>query len=65
MINTHTCETALGDALYAALEARGTHPVVAFHDPDVVIAVEVIGDVAGIGVVTRALRERFPFVKID
>jgi len=65
VINTHACEQALGEFLYAALEARGAHPAVAFRDPEVVLAVEVIGDIAGIGVVTRELRERFPFVKID
>jgi tRNA(Ser,Leu) C12 N-acetylase TAN1 len=65
VINTHACEQALGGYLYAALEARGAHPAVAFRDPDVVIGVELMGDIAGISVVTRELREHFPFVKID
>ena len=36
-----------------------------FRDPDVVFAVERIGDRGGIGLLTRELRERFPFVRID
>src|SRR5512139_410802 len=64
-INSHACERALGDFLFAALEARGAQPVVAFRDPDVVMAVEAVGNRAGIGLVTRELRERFPFVRID
>jgi tRNA(Ser,Leu) C12 N-acetylase TAN1 len=65
VINTQDTEKALGDSLYAALEARGHTPVITFKDPDVVVAVEVIGDVAGLGLVTRELRQRFPFVRID
>jgi tRNA(Ser,Leu) C12 N-acetylase TAN1 len=65
VINTHACEQALGAALWAALEARGTRPVVEFHDPDAVLVVELVGDTAGMGLVTRDLRTRFPFVKID
>jgi tRNA(Ser,Leu) C12 N-acetylase TAN1 len=65
VINSHASEKALGEHLYAALEARGARPSVDFRDPDVVVAVEVVGDVAGLALVTRELRERFPFVKID
>jgi tRNA(Ser,Leu) C12 N-acetylase TAN1 len=64
-IDTHACEQALGAVLWAALEARGAHPVVEFRDPDVVLVVEVVGDTAGLGLVTRELRARFPFVKVD
>lgn len=65
VINTHACEQALGDFLYTALEQRDQHPAVVFQDPDVVVAVEVIGWESGMAVITRDLRERFPFVKID
>jgi tRNA(Ser,Leu) C12 N-acetylase TAN1 len=65
VLDSHACEQALGAWLWAALEARGARPVVAFADPDVVLAVEVVGDTAGIGLVTRELRTRFPVVKID
>lgn len=65
LINTHATERALGEVLYTRLEACGQRPVVAFADPDMVVAVEILGNVCGIGLVTRALRQQFPFVKID
>ena len=64
-INTHATEKAVGEHLYAALEARGQRPVVQFNDPDAVVVIEIIGEVAGVGLVTRELRQSFPFVKID
>jgi len=60
VINTHASEH-----FYDTLNARGQAATVQFADPDVVLAVEVLGDTAGLGLVTRALRERFPFVKIN
>jgi tRNA(Ser,Leu) C12 N-acetylase TAN1 len=63
-INSHTCEQALGAFLWAALEQRGARPLVEFDDPDAVLVVEVVGDTAGMGLVTRELRTRFPFVRI-
>jgi len=65
VINTQAAEQALGEALYSALAGRGEKPTVTFTDPDVVVAVELIGDTAGLELVTRDLRERFPFVRID
>jgi tRNA(Ser,Leu) C12 N-acetylase TAN1 len=65
VIDTHVCEQALGAFLWAALEARGARPVVEFHDPDVVVVVELVGDTAGLALVTRELRTRLPFVNID
>jgi len=65
VINTHATEQALGEHLYEALEHRGQRPVVRFDDPDAVVIIEVIGEVAGVGLITRELRQRFPFVKMD
>jgi len=65
VINTQASERALGEHVYETLRARGAQPVVRFRDPDAVLAVEVLGEVGGIGVVTREVRTRFPFVKID
>ena len=65
VINTQASERALGEYVYETLRARGAQPVVRFRDPDAVLAVEVLGEVGGIGVVTRGVRTRFPFVKID
>ena len=65
VINTHAAELALGEALYGALEARAAQPKVTFSDPDVVVAVELIGDVVGLALLTRDRRQRFPFVRVD
>jgi tRNA(Ser,Leu) C12 N-acetylase TAN1 len=63
-LHTPTFERALGDRVWQALESRGNTPRVDFKDPDAVLVVETIGDEAGIAVLTRALREEYPFVKI-
>lgn len=34
------------------------------HDPDIIIAVEIVGDECGVGFMTKALRQRYPFVKV-
>jgi tRNA(Ser,Leu) C12 N-acetylase TAN1 len=57
-------ERALGAALWRALEAAGHTPRVAFRDADAVIVIETLGDRAGIGIVDRALRSAYPFVRI-
>ena len=63
-LHTPTVERELGDRVWRALEARGHTPRVDFKDPDAVLVVETIGDEAGIGIVTRALRAQHPFVRI-
>jgi tRNA(Ser,Leu) C12 N-acetylase TAN1 len=65
VIDSHVSERALGAFLWTALEGRGVRPVIDFDDPDVVLVVEMVGDAAGVALVTRELRTRFPFVKID
>ena len=63
-LHSPTLERALGDRVWIALEARGRVPRVEFRDPDAILVVETVGDEAGVGVVTRALRTEFPFVKV-
>jgi tRNA(Ser,Leu) C12 N-acetylase TAN1 len=63
-LHTPTVERELGDRIWRALEARGGTPRVDFRDPDAVLVVETLGDQAGLGVVDRALRHAFPFVKV-
>jgi RNA polymerase-binding transcription factor DksA/tRNA(Ser,Leu) C12 N-acetylase TAN1 len=64
-LHTHDLELRFGEFLWNALAARGANPLISFTDPDVVIAVEIVGDAAGIALVGRAWRQAFPFVKID
>ena len=65
VIDTAAAKQALGEHLYDQLAARGEFAGVDFRDPDVVVIVELIGDVGGIGLISRELHQRFPFVKID
>lgn len=56
-------EQLLGGTLVAALQVRGADPKVTFRDPDLIVAVEIIGDTVGLGLVTRAHR-RYGFVRL-
>jgi tRNA(Ser,Leu) C12 N-acetylase TAN1 len=63
LVQSDRLERALGTALVDALAARGASPRVTFDDPDLIVAVELIGDAGGIGLVTRAWR-RYGFVRL-
>lgn len=63
-IHSQTLEQGLGRTLVETLKERGAEPHVDFKDPDAIVAVELIGDECGIGLITRAMRQRFPFVKV-
>ncbi len=64
-LHTHELEQQLGNYLWDQLQRRDHHPTVSFKDPDVVIIVEIAGQMAGIGVIPRQLREEFSFIKLD
>jgi tRNA(Ser,Leu) C12 N-acetylase TAN1 len=64
-IDSHAAERALGEWIFEALEARGSPARVDFDDADVVVAVEVVGNAAGVALLPRALREAHRFVRID
>ncbi len=64
LVQSDHLERVLGTALVDGLRARGATPSVTFGDPDLIVAVELIGDVAGLGLVPRALRTRYPFVRL-
>jgi len=65
ILSTRDLELRFGDYVWGALEAHGICPTVAFDDPEVVVAIEIAGDVAGISLIFRELRIEFPFVKIN
>ncbi len=64
VVRSDVLERTLGTALVRALDERGAAPRVTFRDPDVVLAVELIGAVGGVGLVPRHLRDRYPFVRV-
>ena len=57
-------ERILGAVLWRALEAAGHTPRVSFRDPDAIVVIETLGERAGIGIIDRALRSTYPFVRI-
>jgi len=63
-IHSRQIEQALAEALIEALSKRDHTPHVDFHDPDVIIAIEIVGNECGVGFITKSLRERYPFVKV-
>ncbi len=63
-IHGQPLEQELDQALRDVLVARGQSPTVTFTDPDLIVAVETVGDVCGVGAIPRSLRARFPFVRV-
>jgi tRNA(Ser,Leu) C12 N-acetylase TAN1 len=64
VVQSDRMERALGTALVEELKRRGATPRVTFADPDLIVAVELIGDTGGVGLVSRELRARYPFVRL-
>ena len=63
-LHSQPWEQELDRTLIEHVQAQGSAPRIDFKDPDAIVAVEQIGDECGIGLVTRSMRERFPFVKV-
>jgi tRNA(Ser,Leu) C12 N-acetylase TAN1 len=64
VIDSPATERALGDVVVRLTAERANPATVTFGDPDAILAVEIVGAGAGLGVISRE-RRRFPFVKID
>ena len=58
-------ETFLDKVLIEALEKRGTSGTISFTDPDAVIAIETVGQRAGMTLFTREELARYPFLHVD
>lgn len=58
-------ERFLDTFLLERLAEAGTPGRIGFDDPDVIIAVETLGQRAGLSLWTREDRERYPFVRLD
>jgi len=63
-IDTSALERAVADHLFAAVEARGGALRTSFEDPDYIVAVETIGSDCGIALITREMRQRYPFMSV-
>jgi tRNA(Ser,Leu) C12 N-acetylase TAN1 len=64
ILQSDTLERRLGTALVESIRGRGAAPRVTFDDPDLIVAVELIGDYGGLGLVPRALRGQYRFVRL-
>jgi tRNA(Ser,Leu) C12 N-acetylase TAN1 len=64
-LSTPAEERFLDDVLLQALQAAGTPGSLSFEDPDAVVAVETVGDRAGMSLWTRDELLRHPFLKPD
>lgn len=64
-LNSREVERELGETVLDALREAGESAEVSFDDPDLVLAVETVSGWAGIGLITRERRERYPFVAVD
>ncbi len=58
-------EQALDQFLKEELQARGQHCRIDFQAADVIVVVETVHNQCGVGLVTREMKERYPFVKIE
>jgi len=58
-------ERLLDFILLESLDKAGTPGRITFDNPDVIIAIETIGTWAGLSLVNREDRERYPFIKLD
>ena len=58
-------EEIVADAIVQSMVQRGCAPTADFQDPGVIITVELVGDECGTGLMTKSLRERYPFVKVS
>jgi hypothetical protein len=57
-------EQRLGEYVIEIAKQQGKPLQVSFHDSYHVAVVETLGHVGGVALLTRDLRERYPFVKI-
>lgn len=59
-----TVERQVADRVWCALESRGHVPRVEFGDPDFVLAIETLGENAGLALLSRALRRDYEFIRV-
>ncbi len=57
-------EQALDQFLKEELAARGFSPRIDFEQPEVIVLVETVHNQCGLGLITREMKERYPFIKV-
>lgn len=64
VVSSLELEHQLADALFAQIQAQGQEPRIDFSDPDLVLVVELFPNRFGLGLLSRELRARYPFIKV-
>jgi len=63
-LDSQQMEQALDQFLKEELESRGQKCHIDFEAPEVIVVVETIHNQCGLGLVTREMKERYPFIKV-
>ena len=63
-IATQEVEQALDRFLKEEIITLGLTPTIDFHNPGVIVVVETIHNQCGVGLITRDLKARYPFIKV-
>jgi len=64
-IHPSVIEKEIGEFLWKELHQRGFTPAVDFRDPDVIVIIETVGELAGIALLDREMRATYPFLKVS
>ena len=64
-VHPSAVEKEIGEFLWKELHGRGFTPVVDFRDPDVIVIIETVGELAGIALLDREMRATYPFLKVS
>lgn len=63
-IHAQAVEQELGRHVMEMLQVRGATPRIDYKNPEAIIVIETIGNECGVGLITRTLHERYPFVRV-
>jgi tRNA(Ser,Leu) C12 N-acetylase TAN1 len=63
-ISSLEVEKEVADFIMGSLEKAGKKAQVSFNDPDCILIVETIGNWAGIGFITKEMKEKYSLIKI-
>ncbi len=64
-ISGQAAEKELADFVFDFLEKTGKQAEVTFANPDSILIIETIGNWAGVGLITKDLKESFPLVRME
>jgi tRNA(Ser,Leu) C12 N-acetylase TAN1 len=63
-LSSQAVEQELDQFLLEELTSRGQKCRIDFNAPEVILAVETIHNQCGLGLITRQMKERYPFIKV-